>query len=70
MIRAFVTGLAVGIIRIWVGAFTAFGLFDWAGRFGLGFWLAFLAHVAVGEWWLRTNPDPAAANDPRGSQPR
>ena len=70
MIRAFVTGLAVGTIRIWVGVFTAFGLFDWAGRFGLGFWLAFLAHVAVGEWWLRTNPDPAAANDPRGSQPR
>lgn len=58
MIRAFVTGLAVATIRVWIGVFSAIGLFGWYGRFALGFWLAFLLHVAVGEWWLRTHPHP------------
>lgn len=60
MIRAFVTGLAVATIRVWVGAFSALGLFGWYGRFALAFWLAFMLHIAAGEWWLYTRPGQAA----------
>jgi uncharacterized membrane protein len=58
MVRAFAMGVAVGTIRVWIGIFSALGLFDWYGRFAAGFWLAFLIHAAVGEWWLRTHPHP------------
>jgi len=62
MIRAFAVGLGIGSLRIWVGIFTGI-LLLWPGvddppvpdpvAFGVSFWLGFLCHVVVGEWWLR-----------------
>lgn len=64
MVRAFAVGLGVGTIRVWVGIFTATGVFDWYGRFAWGFPLAFTIHVVVGELWLRAHPQPVAADSP------
>jgi uncharacterized membrane protein len=63
MIRAFMMGLAVGTIRIWIGIFLALGLMDFPARFAVGFWLAFPIHLAVGEWWLATRPHPVATSE-------
>ena len=63
MIRAFMMGLAVGTIRIWIGIFLALGLMDFPGRFAVGFWLAFPIHVAVGEWWLATRPHSVTTSE-------
>lgn len=56
MIRAFAVGLAVGTIRLWIGLFEATGLLSFEASFGVGFWLAFLMHVAAAEAWLATTP--------------
>ncbi len=56
MIRAFAVGLAVGTIRLWIGTFQATGLLTFEASFGVGFWLAFLMHVAAAEAWLATTP--------------
>jgi len=65
MIRAFAVGIGIGTIRIWTGIFTGFQQtasggtaepMPDPGTFGLAFWLAFLMHVAIGEWWLRRTP--------------
>jgi uncharacterized membrane protein len=58
MIRAFMSGLAVGTIRIWVGIFTATGVLDFRSSFALAFWLAFTMHAAVAELWVRRTPPP------------
>lgn len=58
MVRAFVTGLAVGTIRLWIGLFQATGLLDFRDSFAPAFWLAFSLHAAVGEVWLRATPHP------------
>jgi uncharacterized membrane protein YozB (DUF420 family) len=61
MLRAFVMGLAVGTIRIWIGLFTLTGLLTLPDRFAVSFWIAFLVHLTLGEWWLTTHPHPAEA---------
>ena len=58
MIRAFMIGLAVGTIRIWIGLFSVSGLLTFPDRFAVAFWVGFAMHVALGEWWLATNPHP------------
>lgn len=58
MIRAFAIGVAVGTIRIWIGLFSATGLLDLRDSFAVAFWLAFLIHAAVAEWWIRATPHP------------
>lgn len=58
MIRAFLMGLAVGTIRIWIGLFSAVGLLSFPDRFALAFWIAFSIHLLFGEWWLATRPHP------------
>jgi uncharacterized membrane protein len=56
MIRAFVTGVAVGTVRIWIGLLFGSGLLDAYDSFAVAFWIAFILHVAAGEWWIRTTP--------------
>jgi uncharacterized membrane protein YozB (DUF420 family) len=58
MIRAFMMGLAVGTIRMWIGAFSAIGVLSFPGRFAVAFWIAFSMHAAFAEWWLATHPHP------------
>lgn len=58
MIRAFAIGVGVGSIRIWVYVLNETGLLDLPGSFAVGFWLAFVTHAIVAEWWLRTSPFP------------
>jgi hypothetical protein len=55
---AFMMGLAVGTIRIWIGLFSVSGLLTFPERFAVASWVAFAIHVAVGEWWLATHPHP------------
>ena len=66
MIRAFAVGIGIGTIRIWVGLFIGLRQLSTGGAvdpmpeptgFGIAFWLAFVMHVALGEWWLRRTPD-------------
>lgn len=68
MIRAFVVGIGVGTIRIWVGIFEGVEQALSGGTtpatpdptmFAVAFWLGFAMHVAIGEWWLRHTPTPA-----------
>ncbi|MGH3368192.1 MAG: DUF2306 domain-containing protein [Nocardioidaceae bacterium] len=65
MIRAFAVGVGIGTIRIWVGIFEGVEQALSGGTspaapdpamFGVAFWLAFVMHVALGEWWLRRTP--------------
>jgi uncharacterized membrane protein YozB (DUF420 family) len=58
MIRAFLMGIAVGTVRLWIGAFSALGVLTFPDRFAVAFWLAFSMHVVFGEWWLATRPHP------------
>jgi uncharacterized membrane protein len=67
MIRAFAVGLGIGSIRVWWGIFTGILLLQpWVDdillpdptTLGISFWLGFLCHVVVGEWWLRRFPVP------------
>lgn len=53
MIRAFVVGLAVGTIRIWIGLFEAFGVLSFRDAFGVAFWISFLMHAAAAELYVR-----------------
>ena len=58
MIRAFSTGIAVATIRPIVGIFFATsrltGLSP-AEFFGFAFWIGFLLHLVLTEWWLESN---------------
>lgn len=65
MVRAFAVGLGIATIRIWTGIFegveqvlSGFTSPSLPHRtmFGVAFWLAFLIHVGLGEWWLRRTP--------------
>jgi uncharacterized membrane protein len=56
MIRAFVTGVAVGTVRIWIGILLGSGLLDFHDSFAAAFWIAFSLHVLAGEWWVYTTP--------------
>ncbi len=58
MIRAFLMGLAVGTIRLWIGLLSALGIFELNDRFAVSFWVAFVIHAVVAEWWLATRPHP------------
>ena len=66
MIRAFIIGLGVGTIRIWVGLFLAIHVITVGAQdmlpghftFGVAFWLGLSMHVAFAEWWLRRHPEP------------
>jgi uncharacterized membrane protein len=67
MIRAFSTGIAVATIRPIIGIFFATsrvtGLTP-RDFFGFAFWLGFLLHLVLTEWWLRSDTkkrEPAAA---------
>lgn len=61
MIRAFAVGLAVGTIRIWIGLFEGFGVFETRDAFGIAFWVSFLLHAAVAELWLYWRPGQTGA---------
>jgi hypothetical protein len=56
MIRAFAIGIGVGTIRIWIGLFQGFGIFDETTSFGVAFWVAWAMHVTAAELWLRWRP--------------
>ena len=56
MIRAFVTGVAVGTVRIWIGLLFLSGLLNSHDSFAAAFWIAFSLHLIAGEWWIRTTP--------------
>lgn len=58
MIRAFAVGLAVGTIRIWIGIFEGFGVFEFQDAFGPAFWIALSMHAIVAEVWIRRRPEP------------
>lgn len=60
MIRAFAVGLGVGMIRVWIILFQAFG-FTLAESFGLSFRIAFSLHALAAEIWLRLRPAPYVA---------
>ncbi len=62
MIRAFGVAIGVGTIRIWVLLLWGSGLLDLRAAFGLSFWLAFVVHASVAEWWVRTSPVPPDAS--------
>jgi hypothetical protein len=49
MIRAFLTGVAVGTVRIWIGLLFGSGLLDAHHSFAAAFWIAFSLHVLAGE---------------------
>jgi hypothetical protein len=51
MIRAFAIGLAVGTIRLVIGASQAFGV-AFEDVFGAAFWIAFVLHAVGAELWL------------------
>lgn len=61
MIRAFVVAIGVGTIRVWLLLLWGSGLLDIRTAFGVSFWLAFVIHAAVAEWWVRTSPPPVDA---------
>ena len=65
MIRAFAVGLAVGTIRIWIGLFEAFGVFEIRQAFGVAFWISFLLHAAAAELYLRWRPAASGFASPR-----
>lgn len=52
MTRAFATGLAVATIRPMVGIVFAITGLDLASILGIAFWLSFILHLTVAEWWL------------------
>lgn len=64
MIRAFAIGLAVGTIRVWIGAFQAFGLMDLPDSFGVAFWLSFVLHALAAEAYLSRRPSARGAVEP------
>ena len=61
MIRAFAVGVAVGTIRIWIGLFEGFGMFETRDAFGVAFWISFALHAAVAELWLYWRPSQTGA---------
>lgn len=58
MIRAFAIGLAVGTIRIWIGAFEGLGLLSFRDAIAVAFWISFTLHALAAEAWLRWRPWP------------
>ena len=56
MIRAFAIGMAVGLIRIVIGAGEVFGI-GIADSFGAAFWIAFVIMALLAELWLWLRPD-------------
>jgi uncharacterized membrane protein len=58
MIRAFVIGLGVGTIRIWMALLLGLGVVDLRDSFPIAFWLSFVMHAIAAEWWVRTTPHP------------
>ena len=72
MVRAFSTGIAVATIRPIVGVFFATSrLTGLTPRqfFGLAFWMGFLAHLLLTEYWLRSNASEGRAAAAAGSAP-
>jgi hypothetical protein len=75
MIRAYAVGLAVGTMRIWLGALqglsprpfasgTSYGLLSFEVSFGVAFWLGFVLHALVAEAYLAKRPNPHGATKP------
>jgi len=63
MIRAFSTGIAVATIRPIVGIFFATSRVTGLTPrefFGFAFWMGFLLHLSLTEWWLLTNASKRA----------
>jgi uncharacterized membrane protein len=54
MIRAFAIGLAVATIRPIIGLFFALTTLLPQEFFGYAFWIGFLLHVVVAEFWIRS----------------
>lgn len=53
MIRAYSIGLAVATMRPVIGLMIAFANVPFPLFFGYAFWLAFILHFLVAEWWIR-----------------
>lgn len=53
MIRAYAIGLAVATMRPVIGLFFAFSEMKFHEFFGIVFWIAFILHTLVAEWWIR-----------------
>ncbi|GAA0903913.1 DUF2306 domain-containing protein [Virgisporangium aurantiacum] len=58
MIRAFTVAIGVGTIRIWIIVLPQLGVLGLKESFAPAFWISFVAHVLVAEWWVRTTPHP------------
>lgn len=52
MIRAFALALAVATMRPVIGLFFAFTNIPFHQFFGYVFWIAFILHIIVAEWWI------------------
>lgn len=53
MIRAYSIGIAVATMRPLIGLFFAFTSLPFNKFFGPCFWMAFILHSIVAEWWIR-----------------
>ncbi len=53
MIRGYSLGLAVATMRPIIGLFFALTDIAFSNFFGYVFWLAFIPHILVAEWWIR-----------------
>ncbi len=53
MIRAYSIGIAVATMRPLIGLFFAFTSLPFNKFFGPSFWIAFILHSLVAEWWIR-----------------
>ncbi len=52
MIRAYSIGIAVATMRPLIGLFFAFTSLPFNKFFGPSFWIAFILHSIVAEWWI------------------
>jgi uncharacterized membrane protein len=64
MIRAFATGLGVGTIRLWIGAFAIVDTLPLQDAFAPAFWLGLSMHVAAAEIYLRWRPEASGHHRP------
>lgn len=59
MIRAYALGLAVSTIRFYLLILTSVTTLSFESLFGPSFWLAFVSHTLIAEWWIhRTRRSP------------
>lgn len=66
MIRGYAIGLAVATMRPIIGLFFAFTQIPFNRFFGYVFWIAFIIHLIVAEWWIRFTRSAAANKNKAG----